>query len=153
MFFINPVHKFMTYASIVIGAVAMIFSLTACSSEDEVSERYPLHEMVIGNQKDTNGTYFLIAAGIGSHKNAYYQFYVESPDKTISYHKNKASDVILALEPEGTKPFVKCTGKRRIIEPGERYLYDANMTQTYCVFHVPEGSIGSTVDIDLKKVQ
>jgi len=153
MFFINPVHKFMTYASMLVGAVAMMFSLTACSDYENVSETYPLREIVLGNQKDMNGSYFLIAGGVGKHTNAYYQFYVESPDGTIALHKNKAEDVTLRLRKEGTKPFIKCSGDRIDIQPGERYDFNGSYTKYHCVFNVPESAIGTTVDIDITKVK
>lgn len=135
------------------GAVSMAFALTACSDYDTVSETYPLREITLGNQQDANGSYFLIAAGVGKHRNAYYQFYVQSPDGTLNLRKNKAGDVNLRLRPEGTKPYIKCTGDRIDIQPNERYAFNAYGTRTLCVFNVPESSIGRTVDIDINNVK
>lgn len=136
-----------------LSSIAMIFGLAACSDYDNVSETYPLREIVLGNQDDMNGSYFLIAGGVGKHRNAYYQFYVESPDGTINLRKNRAGDVNLALEPEGTEPFIKCSGDRYLVEPGERFEYTGELTKDLCVFHVPESAIGTTVDIDIKNVK
>lgn len=138
---------------IAIVTLAGIFGLSACDDYDQVSETYPLREIVLGNQQDMNGNFFLIAGGVGKHTNAYYQFYVESPDGTIKLHKNKVDDVVLRLTPEGTKPFIECTGERQYIDPGARYWFSGGATEAYCVFHLPESAIGTTVDIDIKNVK
>ena len=132
---------------------SMFYTMAACSDYDTVSETYPLHEIVLGNQSDMNGDYFLIAGGIGKHTNAYYQFYVESPDGTIAYHKNKAGDVNIRLTKEGVKPFIKCTGDRIDIDPGDRYSFNSYATKAYCVFNLPKSAIGTNIDVDIKNVQ
>lgn len=132
---------------------SLFYSLTACSDYDNVSETYPLHEIVLGNQENMHGNYFLIAGGVGKNTNAYYQFYVESPDGTIAYHKNKAGDVNIRLIDEGKKPFIKCSGDRYIITPGERYLFSGGSTKEHCVFNLPKSAIGTNIDVDIKNVQ
>lgn len=136
--------------AVILLALVSLFGLTACA---QATETYPLHALQLGNEQSSHGNFFLIAGGYGTNENAQYYFYVESPDGTLSLHKNKYEDIVIKLIPNGSDPFIRCTGDAAYINAGERYAFTGGETKDYCVFHVPEDSIKHDVDIDLENLK